>query len=58
MNVSIDREDIEEIERNYDKLTKFLTTNYVNIGACAIILQAVIDRVEELKAMFKGEETE
>ena len=56
MEVSIDREDIEEIESKLSELTHWLTGHFVNIGAVALVLDAVIKRVEEVKE--KLDETE
>lgn len=54
--VSINRVDVQEVEDRMDELTAWLTSHYVNIGACAIVLRAIFDKIDELKENFNEEE--
>lgn len=49
MTIEIDSRDIEEIENNFDDLGKWLTKHFTRFGAQAVVLSAVIEKVEELK---------
>lgn len=56
MTIEIDSRDIEEIENNFDDLSKWLTEHFVRFGAQAVVLSAVIEKVEELKEELAREE--
>lgn len=49
MTIEIDSRDIEEIENNFDDLGKWLTEHFTRFGAQAVVLSAIIEKVEELK---------
>lgn len=49
MTVEIDSRDIEEIENNFDGLAKWLTEHFTSFAAQAVVLSAVVEKVEELK---------
>lgn len=49
MTIEIDSRDIEEIENNFDNLGKWLTEHFTRFGAQAVILSAIIEKIEELK---------
>lgn len=49
MTVDIDSRDIEEIENNFDGLAKWLTEHFTSFSAQAVVLSAVVEKVEELK---------
>ena len=56
--VSIDKQDLKEIESNYEKLAGFLTSNFVSFPACAFVLQSIIDAVDEAKEQLEEKEKE
>lgn len=56
MTIEIDSRDIEEIENNFDDLSKWLTEHFARFGAQAVVLSAVIEKVEELKEELSKEE--
>lgn len=56
--VSINRVDIQEVEDRMDELTAWLLSHYVSIGACAIVLQAIFDKIDKLKENFDENEEE
>lgn len=56
MTIEIDSRDIEEIENNFDDLGKWLTEHFARFGAQAVVLSAVIEKVEELKEELAKEE--
>lgn len=56
MTIEIDSRDIEEIENNFDDLGKWLTEHFTRFGAQAVVLSAVIEKVEELKKELAEEE--
>lgn len=56
MTIEIDSRDIEEIENNFDDLSKWLTEHFARFGAQAVVLSAVIEKVEELKEELAKEE--
>ena len=47
--VSIDKEDIKEIESSYDDLAGFLTRKYTSFQAAAFVLNSIITAVDEVK---------
>lgn len=49
MTIEIDSRDIEKIENNFDNLGKWLTDHFTRFGAQAVVLSAIIEKVEELK---------
>lgn len=49
MTIEIDSRDIEEIENNFDNLGKWLTEHFTRFGAQAVVLSAIIEKIEELK---------
>ena len=53
LNISIDKQDLEEIENNYDKLGRFLTSNFVSFSACAFVLQTIMDAVDKAKEQLE-----
>lgn len=56
MTIEIDSRDIEEIENNFDNLAKWLTEHFTSFAAQAVVLSAVIEKVEELKEELVKEE--
>lgn len=56
MDIEITRAALDEIEAKYDKLSNFLVSNYANFPACALILQTVMEKVDELKEKFRERE--
>ena len=58
LNISVDKQDLEEIENNYDKLSKFLTSNFVSFSACAFVLQTVMDAVDKAKGQLERENSD
>lgn len=56
MTIEIDSRDIEEIEKNIGILSEWLRSHYTRFGAQAIVLTAVLDKVEELKEVLAQEE--
>lgn len=56
MTIEIDSRDIEEIENNFDDLAGWLTEHFTRFGAQAVVLSAVIEKVEELKEELAKEE--
>lgn len=57
MTIEIDSRDIEEIEDNFDDLDKWLTEHFTRFGAQAVVLSAIIEKVEELKKELAEENT-
>ena len=55
MGINIDLEDIAEIEKNYDKLSEFLTSNFCSFPACAFVLQTVMNEVDNVKKILEEE---
>ena len=49
MTIEIDIRDVEEVERNIEILAEWMMNHYTRIGAQAIALTAILDKVEELK---------
>lgn len=49
MTIEIDSRDIEEIENNFDDFGKWLTEHFTRFGAQAVVLSAIIEKIEELK---------
>jgi len=56
MTLSIDERDIQEIEENMDALTQWLLSHYTGIGAAGLILQAIFDKLDEVKTKRKEKE--
>lgn len=56
MTIEIDIRDIEEIEKNIEILAEWLMNHYTRIGAQAVVLTAILDKVEELKEKLAKEE--
>lgn len=55
LGINIDLEDIAEIERNYDKLSEFLTSNFCSFPACAFVLQTIMAEVDKAKKILEEE---
>ena len=49
MNMELDINDLNEIERNYDGLAGWLTNHFASFSACAFVLQTVMNAVDEAK---------
>ena len=49
MNMELSMYDIEEIERNYEALTKWLIDHLESFNACAFTLNAIVKAVNEAK---------
>ena len=49
LSISVDAQDLEEIESKYEKLAGFLTSNLTSWPACAFVLQSVMDAVKNAK---------
>lgn len=49
MNITIDKQDINEIENKYDDLGQWLISNFASFPACAFVLQSVMSAVDEFK---------
>jgi len=49
LSVSVDKQDLKEIESKYEKLAGFLTSNLTSFPACAFVLQSIMDAVEKAK---------
>ena len=47
--LSIDKEDIKEIESSYEELAGVLTKKYTSFQAAAFVLTAIVTAVEEVK---------
>lgn len=56
MTIEIDIRDVEEIERNIEILAEWIMNHYTRIGAQAIVLTAILDKVDELKEELAKEE--
>lgn len=54
MEMELTLQDIKEIERNYDGLTKWLTGHYSSFSACAFVLNTVMKAVNEAKEQLNG----
>ena len=55
MQIEITKADIAEIDRKMPELATWLTENFASFNACAIILSAVCDKVEEIKTALQEE---
>lgn len=55
MQIEITKADVAEIDRKLPNLAAWLTENFSSFNACAIILPAVCDKVEEIKAVLQEE---
>ena len=55
MQIEITKADVAEIDRKLPELTACLTENLSSFNACAIILSAVCDKVEEIQAVLQEE---
>ena len=49
LTLSIDKEDIKEIESSYEELAGFLTRKYTSFPAAAFVLNSIITAVDEVK---------
>ena len=47
--LSINKEDIKEIESSYDDLARFLTSHYTSFSAAAFVLDTIVKAVDEVK---------
>ena len=56
MTIESDIRDIEEIEIKFEILSESLIYHYTRIGAQAVVLTAVLDKVDELKEELAKEE--
>lgn len=56
MTIEIDIRDIEEIENKFEILSEWLMNHYTRIGAQAVVLTAILDKVDELKEELAKEE--
>lgn len=56
MTIEIDIRDVEEIERNIEILAEWIMNHYTRISAQAIVLTAILDKVDELKEELAKEE--
>lgn len=56
MNMELDKLDILEIERNYDKLAGWLTSTYSSFSACAFVLSTVMEAVGKAKEQLMNED--
>ena len=55
MQIEITKADVAEIDRKLPELAAWLTENFSSFNACTIILSAVCDKVEEIKAVLQEE---
>ena len=55
MQIEITKADVAEIDRKLPELAAWLTENFSSFNAWAIILSAVCDKVEEIKAVLQEE---
>ena len=55
MQIDITKADIAEIDRKLPDFAAWLTENFVSFNACAVVLSAVCDKVEEIKAVLQEE---
>ena len=55
MQIEITKADVVEIARKLPELAAWLPENFSLFNACAIILSAVCDKVEEIKAVLQEE---
>lgn len=55
MLIEITKADVAEIDRKLPKLAAWLTENFSSFNTCAIILSAVYDKVDEIKAVLQEE---
>lgn len=55
MTLSVDERDIQEIEENMDALTKWLLSHYTGIGAAGLVLQAIFNKLDEVKAALAAQ---
>ena len=58
MQIEITKADVAEIDRKLPDLAAWLTENFSSFNACAIILSAVCDKVEEYDCHVADPETE
>ena len=49
LTLSIDKEDIKEIESSYDDLAGFLTKKYASFQAAAFVLNSIVTAVDKVK---------
>lgn len=56
MTIGVDLDDLEEIEKNYDKLSEFLVKNFVSFSACLFVLQELKNCVEKAKQSIEESE--
>ena len=57
LSIGVDKQDLKEIESNYEKLANFLTSNFTSWPACAFVLQSIINAVDDAKVQL-GENNE
>lgn len=55
MQIDITKADIAEIDRKLPDLSAWLIENFASFNACAIVLSAVCDKVEEIKTVLQEE---
>jgi uncharacterized protein YutD len=55
MEIQIDKQDIQEIENNYEKISKFLVNNFCSFPACYFILQSIENAVNDAKEQMNKE---
>lgn len=58
MKMVVNKEDIKEVERNYDKIAKFLLNNFCSFNAAAFVLQTIENGVKEANKLLSKREKE
>ena len=53
MQIEITKADVAEIDRKLPELTAWLTENFSSFISCGVILSAVCDKVDEIKAVLQ-----
>ena len=54
--IVVTKEDIEQIEKHMDEFTKWVTNKFTSIGACALMLQSVLDGIDKAKTALEEED--
>lgn len=55
MEITIDKMDLQELKDKIEDLAKWLTENFTNFNVSALILSAVLEKIDEIEEAFSRE---
>lgn len=56
--IGITRDEVDEVESRLDELGDWCTSHLTHFGSCAIVMQAVIDKLDEITEFLDKAEDE